>query len=274
VTRLLDVRHLNVRYNGVTAVRDVSFFVRPGQVTTLLGANGAGKTTILKAICGAVPFAGNIDFLGRAVSNKRPELAARLGIAHVPEGRGTFKGLTVEENLGLGAIQRSDRRAVAHDKKRVLGYFPRLADRASQQAGTLSGGEQQMLAIGRALMLRPKLMLLDEPSFGLSPMMVKEVFDILSRLKKEEQLSIVLVEQNAALASSWPTTRTSFRSGRWRSPVKHMPFARTDASFKLISAGEDRWIYWHNRFLPAFPPARSTRRRRWRSRSSIWRSVT
>jgi len=171
-----------------------------GGITTLLGANGAGKTSTLRALSGMLRTNGEIRFNGRSISGKATEDIARLGIAHVPEGRGTFVRLTVEENLQLGAISRSDRKTVADDIERIFNYFPQLRVRYHQQAGTLSGGEQQMLAIGRALMLRPKLMLLDEPSFGLAPRIVQELFGILRTLNRQEKVSMFLVEQNASLA--------------------------------------------------------------------------
>jgi branched-chain amino acid transport system ATP-binding protein len=171
-----------------------------GGITTLLGANGAGKTSTLRALSRMLHTAGEIRFEGEEISRKATEDVARLGIAHVPEGRGTFVRLTVEENLQLGGITRRDRRAVTDDIDRIFTYFPKLRERYHQQAGTLSGGEQQMLAIGRALMLRPKLMLLDEPSFGLAPLIVQELFEILRTLNRKEKVSMFLVEQNASLA--------------------------------------------------------------------------
>src|SRR5687767_1861397 len=171
-----------------------------GSITALLGANGAGKTTTLRALCGMVKTEGEVRFAGQSIARRSTEDIARLGIAHVPDGRGTFLNLTAEENLRLGAYVRRDRRAVESDLERVYGYFPRLKERRRQQAGTLSGGEQQMLAVSRALMLAPKLMLLDEPSFGLAPMLVRELFSILRDIRAREGVSMMLVEQNAAMA--------------------------------------------------------------------------
>jgi branched-chain amino acid transport system ATP-binding protein len=171
-----------------------------GSITALLGANGAGKTTTLRALCGMVKTEGEVRFAGESIARRSTEDIARLGIAHVPDGRGTFLNLTAEENLRLGAYVRRDRRAVESDLERVYGYFPRLKERRRQQAGTLSGGEQQMLAVSRALMLAPKLMLLDEPSFGLAPLLVRELFRILRRINEGERVSMLLVEQNAAMA--------------------------------------------------------------------------
>jgi branched-chain amino acid transport system ATP-binding protein len=174
--------------------------MEPGSITALLGANGAGKTTTLRALCGMVSTEGEARFSGESIVRRRTEDIARLGVAHVPDGRGTFLNLTTEENLRLGAYVRRDRRNVEPDLERVYGYFPRLKERRRQQAGTLSGGEQQMLAISRALMLAPKLMLLDEPSFGLAPLLVRELFNILRRINQAERVSMLLVEQNAAMA--------------------------------------------------------------------------
>jgi branched-chain amino acid transport system ATP-binding protein len=178
----------------------VSLRVDEGEAVAVLGANGAGKTTTLRAISGTVRRNGRIVLAGESIVRRSPEAVTRAGVAHVPEGRGTLSGLTVRENLRLGAYTRRDRRAVAEDERRVLGYFPRLAERGSQPAGTLSGGEQQMLALARALMLRPRLLLLDEPSLGLAPMVVAEIFRIVRELNERDGLAVLVVEQNAVLA--------------------------------------------------------------------------
>ena len=178
----------------------MSFEIGTGGITTLLGANGAGKTTTLRAICNMVRTEGAVRFEGREINGLATEEIVRLRIAHVPEGRGTFTTMTVDENLRIAAYTRKDKAGVQADLERVFSYFPRLKERIQQQAGTLSGGEQQMLAIARALMLKPRLMLLDEPSFGLAPLIVLEIFRILRRINEEEKVSILLVEQNAALA--------------------------------------------------------------------------
>jgi len=200
VTPLLQVRDLHASYGSTRVLHGLDFALEEKGVTTLLGGNGAGKTTTLRALCGMIERRGEITFAGRSIARASTEDIVRMGVAHVPDGRGTFVRLTVEENLELGAITRRDRRAIAADLERVYGYFPILQKRRSQQAGTLSGGEQQMLAIGRALMLRPRLMLLDEPSFGLAPRVVQELFAILSTLNKDEGVSLLLVEQNATVA--------------------------------------------------------------------------
>jgi branched-chain amino acid transport system ATP-binding protein len=199
-TPLLSAHGLCAYYGHTQVLYDLEFEMAEGGITTLLGANGAGKTSTLRSLSGMVRTGGEIRFAGKSISGKATEDIVRMGIAHVPEGRGTFVSLTVEENLQLGAMTRRDRKAVAEDVERVFGYFPILRHRYHQQAGTLSGGEQQMLAIARAMMMRPKLMLLDEPSFGLAPLIVQELFGILRTLNKHEKVSVLLVEQNASLA--------------------------------------------------------------------------
>jgi branched-chain amino acid transport system ATP-binding protein len=197
---LLEVRGLKAFYGQTQAIYDVGFDIPEGGITTLLGANGAGKTTTLRAICNMVRTEGTVRFAGKDVAGMPTEEIVRLRIAHVPEGRGTFTSLTVDENLRIAAYTRKDKQGVKDELERVFSYFPRLKERVQQQAGTLSGGEQQMLAIARALMLKPRLMLLDEPSFGLAPLIVVEIFRIMKRINEEEKVSMLLVEQNAALA--------------------------------------------------------------------------
>ncbi len=197
---VLQLSGVDASYGATQVLRGVAFSVEEGGMTALLGANGAGKTTALRAICNAgVTVRGEIRFAGRRIDGLSTEEIARRGIGHVPEGRGTFASLSVEENLRLGAYLRRDRE-VAADLERIFGYFPVLRERYRQQAGTLSGGEQQMLAIGRALLARPKLLLLDEPSFGLAPIVVQEIFRILKAINREQGTTILLVEQNARLA--------------------------------------------------------------------------
>jgi branched-chain amino acid transport system ATP-binding protein len=199
--KLLEAKGLRAFYGPVTVLHGIDLDVEQGEVCALLGANGAGKTTTLRALCRTkVRTEGSLTLAGEAIERKTTEQVARLGVGHVPDGRGTFLGLTVEENLRLGCYTRADRAACAGDLERMYGYFPRLKERWRQQAGTLSGGEQQMLAISRALMARPRLLLLDEPSFGLAPLIVREIFGILAKINREERVSILLVEQNARLA--------------------------------------------------------------------------
>ena len=197
---LLVVEGLKAYYGQTQALHGVSFALASGGITTLLGANGAGKTTTLRSICGMVRALGSITFDGRPINGMATEDVVRMGVGHVPEGRGTFTNLSVAENLRVAGYTRGDKTAVARDLDRVFEYFPILKERMQQQAGTLSGGEQQMLAISRALMLAPRLMLLDEPSFGLAPLVVQEIFRIMRRINSEAKVSLLLVEQNAALA--------------------------------------------------------------------------
>ena len=198
--KLLEVANLSAWYGPNQVLFDLNFELQVGGITTILGANGAGKTTTLRAVCQTVQTSGSLSFLGKRIDGKLTEDIVRVGIAHVPDGRGTFTALTVEENLKLGAYTRRDRHEVEADIEKMYQRFPRLKERYRQQAGTLSGGEQQMLAISRALMLRPRLLLLDEPSFGLAPLIVKEIFEIMRQINKEDQVSMLLVEQNATLA--------------------------------------------------------------------------
>jgi branched-chain amino acid transport system ATP-binding protein len=211
---LLEVRALHAGYGETRVLHGVDFVLERGAITALLGANGAGKTTTLRALCGMVKTRGEIRFAGSRIDRRRTEDIVRLGVAHVPDGRGTFAHLTTEENLRLGAYARKDRGSIDAELQRMYGYFPRLAERRRQQAGTLSGGEQQMLAISRALMLGPKLMLLDEPSFGLAPRLVVELFDILRRINEREQVSMFLVEQNAAMALELAGSAYLLETGR------------------------------------------------------------
>ena len=198
---LLQVSNLETYYGPIMAIRGVSFEVVRGRIVTILGANGAGKTTVLKTVSGVMdPQKGTVTFDGREIQGMDPDRVARLGLSHVPEGREIFPLLTVAENLGMGAYMRSDADGIARDLEMVYGYFPVLRSRARQRAGQLSGGEQQMLAISRALMARPTMMLLDEPSLGLAPKLVTEIFDIIVRINREQGVTVLLVEQSANIA--------------------------------------------------------------------------
>ena len=200
MTAMLTIKDLRAYYGQVQALHGLDLSLNEGSVTTLLGANGAGKTTTLRAICNMLRSTGNIAFEGKPLTGMSTENIVRLGIAHVPQGRGTFANMTVEENLQLGAISRGDKQRIKDDIGRMYAHFPVLETRHAQQAGTLSGGEQQMLAVARALMLRPRLMLLDEPSFGLAPLIVRDLFGILGKINREDRVTILVVEQNAQLA--------------------------------------------------------------------------
>ena len=205
---LLELENVEASYGSIRALHGVSITVDDGQVVAVLGANGAGKSTTLRAISGLVRRRGGITFAGRSVVRSRPESVARAGIAHVPEGRGLFDELSVHENLRMGAYTRKG------DIDRVYSYFPWLRERGTQQAGTLSGGEQQMLALARALVSRPRLLMLDEPSLGLAPIVVEELFRIVAELNKQEQLTVLVVEQNAEVALSIADRAYVLETGR------------------------------------------------------------
>lgn len=212
---MLEVNGITVRYGSITALHDMSFKVEQGEIVTLIGANGAGKTTCLHTISGLLPLAGGtIKFMGQPVSGRAPEDIVRVGIAHSPEGRRVFSGMTVQDNLEIGATPwRRGRDSIADDLERVYALFPRLAERRSQLAWSMSGGEQQMLAVGRALMARPKLLLLDEPSLGLAPIIVEQLFDKIVGIN-QSGVTILLVEQNAAMALSVATRGYLLENGR------------------------------------------------------------
>jgi branched-chain amino acid transport system ATP-binding protein len=233
---VLEVQDLHVAYGWSQVLHGISFAVEAGGITTILGANGAGKTTTLRAVSGLVGPRGLIQFEGTRIDGRAPEAIARLGIAHVPEGRGTFTHFTVAENLRLGAYARSDRAGVAADLARVCQYFPVLAERQQQLAGTLSGGEQQMLALARALMARPRLLLLDEPSLGLAPLVVREIFRIVRTVNREEGVSVLLVEQNASMALALAGHAYLLETGRVvvSGPAKTM---REDAAIRRAYLG-------------------------------------
>ena len=197
---LLEVEAVDARYGPIKALHGVSLRVGEGEIVALLGANGAGKTTTLRAVSGTVRKSGDVRFAGRSISRRSPERIAKLGIAHVPEGRGLFAELSVWDNLRMGAYVRGERKTIRGEAARVSTYFPWIEARRNQQAGTLSGGEQQMLALARALVSRPRLLLLDEPSLGLAPTVIQELFAIVRRLNEDEGLSVLVVEQNANVA--------------------------------------------------------------------------
>ena len=215
MNNLLEVRGLHAWYGATHVLQGVDLSMRRGAIMALLGANGAGKTTTLRALCRMqVKATGTVELDGVDLTKRRTADIVRLGVGHVPDGRGTFIHLTVEENLRLGGITRHDGAAVASDMERMFGYFPRLRERRLQRAGTLSGGEQQMLAIARALMLRPRLLLLDEPSFGLAPLVVRDIFAILREINEKDGVSILLVEQNASLALELADSACLMETGR------------------------------------------------------------
>ncbi|WP_170786723.1 ABC transporter ATP-binding protein [Ruegeria lacuscaerulensis] len=198
---ILTIRNVESFYGPIMAIRGVSLDVHPGQIVSILGANGAGKTTLMKTVSGVMdPEKGKITFDGEEIQGSEPHKVVQKGIVHVPEGREVFPLLTVDENLSLGAYTATDKGQIDHDRELVFSYFPILKERRTQEAGTLSGGQQQMLAIGRGLMANPKIMLLDEPSLGLSPLLVQEIFGILKRLNDEQNMTMMLVEQNANAA--------------------------------------------------------------------------
>jgi len=198
---ILKIRNIESFYGPIMAIRGVSLDVHPGRIVSILGANGAGKTTLMKTVSGVMdPEKGTIEFEGRQIQGAEPHKVVQQGIVHVPEGREVFPLLTVDENLSLGAYTSNEKAQIERDRELVFNYFPILKERRNQESGTLSGGQQQMLAIGRGLMANPKIMLLDEPSLGLSPLLVQEIFEILKRLNEEQNMTMMLVEQNASAA--------------------------------------------------------------------------
>jgi branched-chain amino acid transport system ATP-binding protein len=200
---VLEVKNIETYYGPILAIKGISFKVEETSIATILGANGAGKTTVLKTISGVMePEKGTVEFMGQRIERMDPDRIVRMGISHVPEGREVFHDLTVKENLAMGAFLRRDREGIARDLDTAYGYFPVLQARRTQLAGNMSGGEQQMLAIARALMARPKLLLLDEPSLGVAPFLVKEIYEIIRRINREQKTTILLVEQNAHMALS------------------------------------------------------------------------
>jgi len=253
---ILSVRNLETFYGPIMAVRGVSLDVPQGEIVTVLGANGAGKTTILKTISGVLdPLKGVVEFEGRPIQGMDPDRIVRLGLSHVPEGREVFPFLTVRENLMMGAFGRGDRDGVRRDLERIYGYFPRLRQRLDQLAGFLSGGEQQMLAISRAFMNRPKLLLLDEPSLGLAPLLVKEIFGIIRRLNAEEGIAILLVEQNARIALDTARYGYVLEVGR---------IVMADSCLRLSASKDIQEFYLGAKELGARGERRWKKRKTWR----------
>jgi branched-chain amino acid transport system ATP-binding protein len=256
MTALLEVRNLETFYGPIQAIRGVSLSVGAGRVITVLGANGAGKTTLLRSISGIMnPEKGEILFEGTQIAGWEPHRVVRAGIVQVPEGREMFPLLTVDENLTLGAYTRTDRAAIARDRELVFSYFPILAERRGQEAGTLSGGQQQMLAIGRGLMLRPRLMLLDEPSLGLSPILTQEIFAILRRLNRDEGVTMMLVEQNAAVALDLADDGYVMELGR---------IVMAGSAARLAASEDIRSFYLGHASVGARGDRRWKRRKTWR----------
>ena len=253
---MLAVRNLETYYGPIMAVRGVNLDVPPGEIVTVLGANGAGKTTILKTVSGVLdPLKGHVDFQGQQIQGMDPDRIVRMGISHVPEGREVFPFLTVRENLMMGAFSRRNRDAVRQDLERIYGYFPRLKARLDQLAGLLSGGEQQMLAISRALMNRPKLLLLDEPSLGLAPVLVKEIFAIIRRLNTEQGIAILLVEQNAKIA---------LESARYGYVLEVGRIVMADTCERLARSPDIQEFYLGGKELGARGERRWKKRKTWR----------
>src|SRR6185437_1468078 len=225
-----ELKNISVSYGRIEAIHDMSFSVEEGEIVSLIGANGAGKSTTMKTISGILnPSAGSIMFDGEDITKMKAHIRVIRGISQAPEGRGIFPGMTVLENLDMGAFGRKDRSKMGEDFDRVFSLFPRLAERKTQQGGTMSGGEQQMLAIGRALMSHPRLLLLDEPSMGLAPMLVQEIFEIVGRLNREEHVAVLLAEQNANMALRFAQYVYVMENGR----------VVLDGDVKAVSENED-----------------------------------
>lgn len=259
MSALLDVRNLETFYGPVMALRGVSIEVPEGSIVTILGANGAGKTTLMKTVSGALtPHKGNIQFRGQRIDGLEPDVLVKRGIAHVPEGREVFPFLSVAENLMMGAYTRRDRAEIGRDIEMVYEYFPILRERRQQTAGTMSGGQQQMLAIGRGLMSRPSLMLLDEPSLGLSPLLVQEIFTIVRRLNQEQGVTILLVEQNAHVALKTADYGYVLETGR---------IVMAGSAEKLLNSDDIREFYLGQ---SADPDSDARADKRWK-RKKTWR---
>ena len=256
MTTTLEVRNLEAFYGPVMALRGVSLSVPEGKIVTILGSNGAGKTTLMKTVSGSLaPRKGTVTFHGEQIGGSEPDVLVRKGIAHVPEGREVFPFLSVAENLAMGAYTRRDKAGVASDIEMVYDYFPVLRERRHQPAGTLSGGQQQMLAIGRGLMSRPRLMLLDEPSLGLSPLLVKEIFAIIRRLNQEQGVTMLLVEQNARVALQTADHGYVLETGR---------IVMDGSAEKLLASEDIREFYLGQSADSGRPEKRWKRKKTWR----------
>ncbi len=253
---ILTLRNVETYYGPILAIKGISLNVKKGKIITILGANGAGKTTILKTLCGAMdPQKGKVEFLGKEIQKQDPDKIARLGIAHVPEGREVFPLLSVHDNLMMGAYGRKDKKNVNDDREIVYDYFPVLRERIKQKAGFLSGGQQQMLVLGRAMMARPKLMLLDEPSLGLSPLFVQDIFGIIRRLNTEQKMTMLLVEQNANMA---------LKNGHYGYVLENGRIVMEDSCTNLMASDDIKEFYMGIKEEGARGKRRWKKRKTWR----------
>jgi branched-chain amino acid transport system ATP-binding protein len=253
---ILTLRNVETYYGPILAIKGISLDVQKGKIITILGANGAGKTTILKTLCGAMdPQKGKVEFLGKEIQKQDPDKVARLGIAHVPEGREVFPLLSVHDNLMMGAYGRKDKKNINDDLEIVYDYFQVLRERIKQKAGFLSGGQQQMLVLGRAMMARPKLMLLDEPSLGLSPLFVQDIFGIIRRLNTEQQMTMLLVEQNANMA---------LKNGHYGYVLENGRIVMEDSCANLMASDDIKEFYMGIKEEGARGKRRWKKRKTWR----------
>jgi len=253
---ILTLRNVETYYGPILAIKGISLNVEKGKIVTILGANGAGKTTILKTLCGAMdPQKGKVEFLGKEIQKQDPDKIARQGIAHVPEGREVFPLLSVHDNLMMGAYGRKDKKNINDDMDIVYDYFPVLRERIKQKAGFLSGGQQQMLVLGRAMMARPKLMLLDEPSLGLSPLFVQDIFGIIRRLNEEQKMTMLLVEQNANMA---------LKNGHYGYVLENGRIVMEDSCANLMASDDIKEFYMGIKEEGARGKRRWKKRKTWR----------